>query len=414
MLQRFNYVITILFFVCYSYQFLYIPIAMFAKKAREKKAAPAKTNVIAVLIAARNEEAVIGQLIDSVKAQDYPQELIDVFVVADNCTDGTARIAREKGAFVCERFDKIHVGKGYALNFLLRSISESVFYRHDAYLVLDADNVLAPDFITRMNETFSEGYDAVTCYRNSKNFSDNWISAGYGLWFLRESQYLNRARMEIGSSCAVSGTGFMFSDELLQRCGGWKYYLLTEDIEFTIDSVVKGARFGYAEKAVLYDEQPVSLRQSFRQRLRWARGYMQVFFRYCEKLFSGIFAGSFSCYDMTMNIAPAAVLTGASIAVNGFAAVSAIIAGRGALAVAMSFLECLAGIYGSLFVIGLITTLSEWNKIYCPAAKKILYCFTFPLFMLTYVPICFCALFVDPGWKPIEHRRSFRVPGQTA
>ncbi len=70
----------------------------------------------AVLVAARNEEAVIGQLIESIQMQDYPSELVDVYVVADNCDDSTASVAREKGAFVYERFNKVHVGKGYAFS----------------------------------------------------------------------------------------------------------------------------------------------------------------------------------------------------------------------------------------------------------------------------------------------------------
>ena len=122
-----------------------------------------------------------------------------------------------------------------------------------------------------MNVTFSQGYDIITCYRNSKNYGDNWISAGYGLWFLRESRYLNLARMRLGSSCGVSGTGFLFSAAVLAlQGGGWPFHLLTEDIEFTIDHVVRGVRIGYCPEAIVYDEQPVSFRQSWAQRLRWS------------------------------------------------------------------------------------------------------------------------------------------------
>lgn len=134
---------------------------------------------------------------------------------------------------------------------------------YDAYLVLDADNILDPNFISEIEKVYSSGYEIVTCYRNSKNYGDNWISAGYALWFLREAQYLNNARMRLGSSCAVSGTGFLFSDGVLEACGGWNFFLLTEDIEFTIDNVVRGEKVGYAAGAVLYDEQPTSFAQSW-------------------------------------------------------------------------------------------------------------------------------------------------------
>lgn len=131
------------------------------------------------------------------------------------------------------------------------------------FAVLTADNVLDRNFFATLNVTFSWGYDIVTCYRNSKNYGDNWISAGYGLWFLRESRYLNQAR----------------------QGGGWPFHLLTEDIEFTIDNVVRGVKIGYCPEAILYDEQPVDFRQSWAQRLRWSQGYLQVFRRYGGCLF---------------------------------------------------------------------------------------------------------------------------------
>ena len=188
-LQIINLAIMLAFFLCYSYQFFYIPVAWWKKDAPHREPSPHR---IAVLIAARNEQSVIGNLIDSVKAQDYPTELVDVFVVADNCTDLTGSVAGAHGANVYFRNDQTQVGKGYALQYLLHCIEED-FAPYDGYLVLDADNVLSPDYITEINKTFSDGYQIVTSYRNSKNYGDNWISAGYALWFLRESRYLNGA-----------------------------------------------------------------------------------------------------------------------------------------------------------------------------------------------------------------------------
>ena len=221
------------------YYTVYAIVGLFATR----HFAPAKRrHRYAIVIAARNEEAVIGQLLDSVRAQNYPSELLDAYVVADNCTDATAVIARAHGAEVFARQDPRHVGKGYALQFLLDRIRERRHY--DAYLVLDADNILDPNFVREITAVHDQGYGVVTCYRNSKNYGDNWISAGYALWFLREARYLNGARMAAGSSCAVSGTGFLFSDEVLRKCGGWHFFLLTEDIEFTIDNVVRDVKIG--------------------------------------------------------------------------------------------------------------------------------------------------------------------------
>ena len=402
-----NFIIMCLFFACYVYQFVYIPIAWLPRK---KETLHAPMHRFAVLIAARNEEAVIGKLIDSIKAQSYPGRLVKIFVAADNCTDATAEAARSHGAEVYERYDMTLRGKGYALDFLLREIKLRGHVRFDGYIVLDADNVLDRDFILHMNETFSAGHDIVTCYRSSKNYGDNWISAGYALWFLRESRYLNSARARLGSSCGVSGTGFLFSQAVLDaQGGGWPFHLLTEDIEFTIDNVTRGMKVGYCPDAIAYDEQPISFRQSWAQRLRWSRGYLQVFKKYGRALISGIFSGSFSCYDMAMSIMPAAVLTGLSIVVNLGAALVNVLYYHEWGVLGVSALQTLVNLYLTLFIIGAITTATEWKSIHCEPAKKIFYVFTFPLFMLSYVPIVIHSLFVTPEWTHIDHTRTLDV-----
>lgn len=119
---------------------------------------------------------------------------LTVFVMADNCTDATADIARREGAVVYTRFNREKVGKGYALEQLLLHIEEDYPKVYDGFFVFDADNVLDCRFVEEMNRTFSDGYEVVTSYRNSKNYGDNWISAGYALWFIRESRYLNNSR----------------------------------------------------------------------------------------------------------------------------------------------------------------------------------------------------------------------------
>lgn len=249
-LKTINFVIAVIFFVCYTYQFLYIPVP-WLRKARPH--GPAKDNRYAVLICARNEQRVIGDLIASLRGQTYSQGLLSIFVLADNCTDDTAMVARVAGANVYERFNQVQVGKGYALQELLEHLEQDYPQGFDGYFVFDADNILAPNYVEAMNRTFSDGHDIVTSFRNSKNYGDNWISAGYALW---------------------------------------------------------------------------------------------------------------SVGQMLLNM------------------------------------------YLTLFVLGAITTVTEWKRIHTKAVKKVLYAFTFPLFMFTYIPISFAALFSKGEWKPIEHRVS--------
>ena len=407
-LQHVNQIIGILFLICYSYQLLYVPVALWR---RHKVVRSAPLRRYAVLISARNEEAVITHLIDSIRQQDYSQENLDIYVVADNCTDNTADAAREAGAIVYRRSDRVHVGKGYALHFLLTRIREERGDQYyDGYFVFDADNLLAPDYVSRMNEVFGEDCQVVTSYRNSKNYGDNWISAGYGLWFLRDAAFLNDPRTRLGLSATVSGTGYLFSREIMLRLDGWPFHSLSEDTEFTVDCLLKGERIGYCGGAELFDEQPTRLGQSVRQRMRWVRGNMLVLLRHGGHLAKGTAGqGGLSCLDLLLSMVPAIVLTIFGVAGGVLATVLELLAGGQVLpmlgAMAMSFLVP----YLLLFVAGAITTVTQWKKIRTSSWKKILYTLTFPIFMATYVPITVCALFGKVEWKPIKHRAVMSV-----
>lgn len=399
-LKAISWVIAALFFVCYLYQFLYIPAALALK---DQPHGDKKLHRFAVLICARNEQAVIADLLHSIRSQTYPQALLEVFVMADNCTDRTAEIARMCGATVYERENHELVGKGYALEALLEHIRADCPNGFDGYFVFDADNVLAPDYIEQMNATFSDGYRIVTSYRNSKNYGGNWISAGYALWFLRESQYLNRARMRLGTSCAVSGTGFLFSQSVLDETGGWRFHLLTEDIEFSVHHILRGETIGYCEAAELYDEQPTSFRQSWRQRMRWSKGYLQVFRARGKDLLRAVLDGDFAAFDMSMAIMPAFVLSVAGMLVELAMIVLGLAQGGGVMAALAALGRMFGSMYLTLFVLGAITTATEWRHIHTTTGKKIRYLLTFPLFLFTYLPVSVAALFSRVEWKPIAH-----------
>ncbi len=398
----FNLIISLIFTLCYFYQLWYVLIGLFKKN---KGFVAHDNHRYAVVVSARNESNVIQALIHSINTQNYPKELVDIFVVADNCTDNTAEVARQMGAIVYERFNTSLVGKGYALDWLFKQIKNDYSDdKYEAYIIFDADNVVAPDFIAEMNSLFDNGYRIITSYRNSKNYGENWITAGYSLWFLREAKFLNNARMKLGTSCAISGTGFLVSSEIVRKNNGWKHHLLTEDIEFTTDSIIEGEKIGYCHNAVIYDEQPTTFHQSYLQRLRWSKGFYQVFCNYASRLFKGMFKGSFSCYDMLMTTTPAMLLTLISVAMNIVAVAYGVYSHSLYLPILVKTLfQTFAGFYGIFYWLGLLTTITEWNKIHCGGFKKILYAFTFPLFMFTYVPISIVALFKKVKWEPISH-----------
>ena len=397
-----NSILYIALTVLYFYQFIYIVIALIGDKKKKLEHYEAKKlHKFAFIIAARNEQAVIGNLINSIKQQNYPAELIDVIVVADNCTDDTAQIAREHGAICYERFNNMLVGKGYALDYCFNKIVEQFgdYTAYDGYFIFDADNVIDKNYVKEMNKVFDRGYNVITSYRNSKNYDTNWITSGYSLWFIREAKYLNNPRMMLKTSCAVSGTGFLVNSSIIKKNNGWKFNLLTEDIQFSVVNILEGEKIGYCESAMFYDEQPTTFKQSWNQRMRWSKGFYQVMFRYGRELIAMMFKKRemfVSCYDMFMTLAPATLLSIGCILLN------LIFLAYGATDVHM-LRRILPGTLGSIafagvnfyllmFSIGFITLVTEWNKILAPANKKIKSLFTFPLFMITYVPISLVAL----------------------
>ena len=400
LLIRLNTAFFIIVTFFYSYQFLYLLLPFLKKEKVVDKASTLHT--YGVVIAARNEEAVIGDLIQSIRRQDYSAEKIKIFVVADNCTDNTARVAKKLGAIVYQRQNKQQVGKGYALDYLFQRIFAD--YGKDvveAYLVFDADNLLDKHYITEINQLFAQGHPIITSYRNSKNYDSSWVASGQSLYFLKESQYINRSRMLLRSGCAVSGTGFLVSAKIIQAQKGWKFHTLVEDIEFSVYHAIRGNKIAFCENAVFYDEQPRSFLQSWQQRLRWSKGFYQVFFKYGLALFQAIFKeGGFYAFDLFLKIFPLGFFSGILLLVN----LLALFFGYDVSAFAQFLLWGIKRAYLLVFLSGLLTLLSEWKKIFAAPIKKIISLFTFPIFLATFLPVSFIAAFKHVDWQPITHQ----------
>ncbi len=404
-LKSFNIATGIIFLACYSYQIFFLFAGTFIRPQKYKKAGSSRK--FAFCIAARDEESVISQLCDSILRQSYPAELIDIYVVADNCTDKTAAVARARGACVFERFDSEHIGKGYALTYLFEGIGKSVgLSAYDGYFVVDADNILDKNYVSAMNDCAAAGNRLIMCYRNSKNYADNWITAGYSLWFLRASRHLNNPRQHFGVSCEITGTGFYVCSDIIAKNGGWVHHCLIEDIEFTVDCVLQGERVAFCYDAIVYDEQPTGLLQSLRQRKRWCKGYIEILKKYGLKLFSAFFRGrGFSNFDMIMAISPAFFISTAAVFVNII--FSAVILAMDISALTpLLLLEAgsLLSAYFLFLFVGALAAICERRRIKAPAKKVILYLFSFPIFIATFIPATFMAIFSRVKWKPIEHR----------
>lgn len=212
------------------------------------------------------------------------------------------------------------------------------------------------------------------------------------------------------TSCAISGTGFLLHKDILKEQGGWKHYLLTEDIEFSVDNIAKGEKIAYCHWAMIYDEQPVTIGQSWTQRLRWSKGFLQVMRNYSPRLLKSIPRKGFSCFDILMTIAPAFFLTVTNLLINLGAFVYSLIWEPTATGqIFAGNLQMLLSAYFLLFAVGLITMITERKNIHCSTRKKVMSIITFPFFMLTYIPISIHSLFSHVEWKPITHSVSINL-----
>ncbi len=415
-----------------------------------------------VLIAARNEEAVIGNLIDSIQKQDYPRELVDIFVAADNCTDQTAAVAARAGAICYERFDDAHRTKGYALQFLVERIRRDYGIGHyDGYFIFDADNLLKHDYISRMNEAFDAGEKVVTSYRNIKNFDAGCVAASYGIHWLRTIRMEHRARSVLRMATRVQGTGYLFASELIRE--GWKFTSLTEDRAFCAEAVANGYRISYNHQAEFYDEQPEALTIALRQRLRWAKGNLIVTCQtgprllwhilsprksarpdktlpWWKRLGQNVYLRLLSA-DMLTIVFPRS-LTGllrriavyllriAMVFSTGYAFVTMDLAGKTVRAAARLLGWSMAPgspwqAVAMLTVLGVLAAVTVClERMLCaayilfmerrhippmPWYKWLWYCVTFPMFDTIGKLSCLVALFIKVEWKPIPHNAAIAI-----
>ncbi len=402
-----NTIIWIFFTVAYLYQIFYM---LYVFKKGMIQFPPAKKNhSFAFVIAAHNEESVIAHLVQSILTQEY-DGVVDCFVIADNCTDATAQVARDAGATAWERNDLVRKGKSWALDYAFGRLIDEYGDKYEGFFVMDADNILSPTYVKIMNDAFDQGYLVLTSYRNSKNFDSSWISSAYATWFLREARYLNNARVQLGTSCAISGSGWLVHSSIVRGMHGWRFHTLTEDIQFSTFCCANGIQIGYAP-AEFFDEQPVTFKASWVQRLRWTKGFYQVFFSYCSDLVHGIASDHrFASYDMLMTVAPAMLLSLFSVLMNGGYLILGWLS-HGFFATEGEVLMCIGSLlmtFGSIYVsfllLGIITTVSERKKIYTNKRWRVIAnIFTFPFFMMTYIPITVVALFKKVEWVPTKH-----------
>ncbi len=371
---------------------------------KEKPLIKNKKHKFMMILPAHNEASVIGALVESLQALDYPKELYDIYVIADNCTDNTAQIAKNLGAIVYERFDEKRKTKGFAMQwFLNQKIKENADY--DAFCVFDADNVVDKNFLNAMNKKLCQGEEIVQGYRDIKNPADSWISAGYALFYWMMNRFYHLARYNLGLSPLINGTGFMVDFNLIKPTG-WDTITLTEDIEFSLKNIAKGRKLGWATDAIVYDEQPTEFKQSWSQRSRWTVGHLQCMKYYTKDLAEGVLEYrtlmNFDGFLYLMGI-PMMIVTFLLLAIN---TVIFLADGMSAGMLIFNYIKYLV----ATFIVPVFTAIFVMIIEKKPIKKMWKGIILYPVFMASWILINIkCIIKPNTQWEKIEHKRNVKI-----
>ncbi|MBQ1406698.1 MAG: glycosyltransferase family 2 protein [Eubacterium sp.] len=256
---------------------------------------PAKNTArFAILIPARNEASVIGNLIDSLCKQNYPKDAFEVYVLANGCTDETPVISEARGASVMVCEGKFR-GKGDVLSYAFDRFAENKAADFDAYIIFDADNVVDPEFLSAMNRAVQTGMTVCQGRRTGKNTYDNTFSRIYELYYTMLNIYYNHVQNTKNCSAIINGTGWMIRKDFIDK-HGFSSVTLTEDIEITALVDLLDERVHFVPSAVTYDEYPNDIRTICRQFHRWVFGQVQCMRAYALKIIKKILKDrSFAC-----------------------------------------------------------------------------------------------------------------------
>jgi cellulose synthase/poly-beta-1,6-N-acetylglucosamine synthase-like glycosyltransferase len=295
-----------------GYLLLLTGVALFAQRhTRLRDDRP--THRFLILVPAHNEERLLPSMLTNLHQLDYPSELYAIHVVADNCTDRTAELARTGGAFAHERVDEVQRGKGYALQWLMQQLWASA-EPHDAVVILDADSIISPNFLTVMDARLAHGERAIQAYYAVRDPQSSW-SASLRSVALAALHYLRPlGRMPLGGSTGLKGNGMVFAAEIVRE-HQWSASL-TEDIEYHMALILGGQRVTFAPDAIVWAEMPSSLKAARTQNVRWERGRQEMVRQYVPRLLRAALARrSFLLFDAAIEqiIPPFSLVAAASV-----------------------------------------------------------------------------------------------------
>ena len=271
-------IIIMLLLVVYGLYFLITALFLFKKRKKDNIVSD-KYSHFTILIPARNEEEVIKDAIQSFKRQKYPKDNYEIIVVINNTTDNTLGVCNAEGvrSILCERKIK---NKGDALKEAFDRLKKE---KTDAYIIMDADNVVNDEFLGEMNKSLNEGTLVAKSSMDIKAKENTWVSSSYAIYFFIQSILYSIPRNNIGASCAINGTGIMIKKEVIDKFG-FNVRTITEDLEFMTLCALNNIKIKYVEGAICYAEHPSDFKVSMIQRRRWTKGIYEGFIIYFNSI----------------------------------------------------------------------------------------------------------------------------------
>ncbi|MDX1934504.1 MAG: glycosyltransferase family 2 protein [Capsulimonadales bacterium] len=240
--------------------------------------APKKHPRFVIVMPAHNEELVLAATLDYLRKQEYPQDRYEIVVIADNCKDRTAQIAREYGVTVLERTNLTERGKGYALAWgfsqLLARPNPA-----DGYAIVDADTVVEKTFLARMAAYLEANPQGTRWALQGRygvlNGQESWRAALMDAAFELFNHIKPLGADRLGFLVGLKGNGMMFSHETLASIP-WQGHSVTEDIDYGLDLLRAGIAIRYVPTAVVRAQMPVTREQAASQRKRWEVGRFKL------------------------------------------------------------------------------------------------------------------------------------------
>ncbi len=232
-----------------------------------------------IAIPAHNEANVIEATIQRLRTLDYPADLFNIHIVADHCSDNTAVLARQAGAFVHERSEGPRTGKGAALSWLFQRVLDDSY---DAVVVFDSDTQVAPDFLRIMGARLAQGDQVIQGQHIISNPESGWFPALTWAMFLVDNRFQNLGRSNLGWSAKHMGDSICFRADVLRRIGWGEG--LTEDYQLRQRLLLEGVKIAYEPAAMGFGEAPRTWGQARAQRARWLRGTRDASQQFARRL----------------------------------------------------------------------------------------------------------------------------------